>query len=336
MRVPISWLRDHVDLPADVSVVEVARRLTFLGLKLEKIDEAGADVTGPLVVGKVLAFEAEEHSNGKTVRWCQVDVGEPEPRGIVCGAGNFAVGDLVVVALPGAVLPGGFAISARKTYGHVSDGMICSALELGLGDDHTGILVLAPNEGTVGDPADAVLHLRDDVIEFEINPDRAYALSVRGVARETAIAFGLEFLDPAVALPAAEPGPGYPVQVQDPAGCDVFVALEVTGFDPAAPSPRWLARRLQLAGMRPISLAVDVTNYVMLELGNPIHGYDRDALRGDIVVRRAMAGESLTTLDGTVRTLDPEDLLIADDRGPIGIAGVMGGAETELGGRPPT
>src|SRR5205085_8502756 len=145
-----SWLRDYIDLPADVSVVELADRLTMLGLKLEALEAAGSDVTGPLVVGRVDRFEAEEHSNGKTVRWCQVDVGEPVPRGIVCGAANFAEGDLVVVALPGAVLPGGFEIAARKTYGHVSDGMICSARELGLGDDHTGIIVLGADEAPVG------------------------------------------------------------------------------------------------------------------------------------------------------------------------------------------
>ncbi len=330
MRVPVSWLRDYVDLPADLDVKELADRLTFLGLKLEALEAAGADVTGPLLVGRVLAFEEEEHSNGKTIRWCQVEVGAGEPRGIVCGARNFATDDLVVIALPGAVLTGGFEIAARKTYGHVSDGMICSARELGLGDDHTGIIVLPAGSAEVGAEAAPMLHLRDDVIEFEINPDRAYALSVRGVAREAATAYGLEFRDPALTLPAARAGEGYPIVVDDPAGCDVFVALTVDGFDASRPSPRWLARRVQLAGMRPISLAVDVTNYVMLELGQPIHGYDRAALRGSIGVRRASAGEKLTTLDGTTRKVDPEDLLITDDRGPIGLAGVMGGAETEM------
>ncbi len=332
MRVPVSWLRDYVDLPADVDVKDLADRLTFLGLKLEALEAAGSDVTGPLVVGRVVHFVEEEHSNGKTIRWCQVDVDESEPRGIVCGARNFALDDLVVVALPGAVLTGGFEISARKTYGHVSDGMICSARELGLGDDHAGIIVLEPDSAPVGADAAGALCLRDDVIEFEINPDRAYALSVRGVAREAATAYGLGFDDPALTLPATAAGAGYPVKVEDPDGCDVFVALTVDGFDPSRPSPRWLARRVQLAGMRPISLAVDVTNYVMLELGQPIHGYDAAALRGPIVVRRASSGETLTTLDGVTRTLDPEDLLITDDRGPIGLAGVMGGEDTEMSG----
>ena len=330
MRVPVSWLRDYVDLPADVSVPELADRLTMLGLKLEALEAAGADVHGPLVVGRVVGFESEHHSNGKTVRWCQVDVAEPELRGIVCGAANFAVGDLVVVALPGAVLPGGFAIGARTTYGHVSDGMICSSRELGLGDDSAGMIVLGADEAAPGDDAADVLHLRDEVIEFEINPDRSYALSVRGVAREAALAYGVSFVDPATTLPAAEPGDGYPVTVDDPTGCDRFVALEVSGFDATAPTPRWLARRVQLAGMRPISLPVDVTNYVMLELGQPIHGYDKASLQGPIVVRRARSGETLTTLDGVARTLDVEDLLITDDRGPIGLAGVMGGDATQM------
>ena len=332
MRVPVSWLREYVDLPADLDVRELADRLTMLGLKLEALEAPGSDLSGPLVVGRVLELEAETHPNGKTIRWCQVDTGEPDPRGIVCGASNFAVGDLVVVALPGAVLPGGFAISARSTYGHLSDGMICSARELRLGDDHAGIVVLRSDEAAPGADAVDVLHLRDDVIEFEINPDRAYALSLRGVAREAATAYGLPFRDPALTRTAAEPGTGYPVEVHDVGGCDVFVALEVDGLDATARTPRWLARRVQLAGMRPISLAVDVTNYVMLELGQPIHGYDKALLQGPIAVRRALPGEKLTTLDGVARTLDEEDLLITDDRGPIGMAGVMGGEATEMSG----
>jgi phenylalanyl-tRNA synthetase beta chain len=330
MRVPVSWLHEYVDLPFDLSVAELANRLTFLGLKLEALETVAADLRGPLVVGRVLDLTSETHSNGKTIRWCHVDVGETDPRGVVCGAANFAESDLVVVALPGAVLPGGFAISARKTYGHVSDGMICSARELGLGDDHSGIIVLGSDEASPGEDAVALLHLRDDVIEFEINPDRAYALSLRGVAREAAIACDTAFRDPAEELASAAPGAGYPVRVDDPAGCDVFTALEVTGFDASGSTPRWMARRLQLAGMRPISLAVDVTNYVMLEMGNPIHGYDGDRLQGPIGVRRAGPGERLTTLDDVTRDLDPEDLVITDDRGAIGLAGVMGGAETGL------
>ncbi|MFC4786106.1 phenylalanine--tRNA ligase subunit beta [Nocardioides sp. MAHUQ-72] len=334
MRAPLSWIRDHVDLPEGLTAEQLAHQLTALGLKLEALERPGHDITGPLVVGRVLTMEPEPQKNGKTINWCTVDVGDAngtgDPQGIVCGAHNFAPGDLVVVVLPGAVLPGNFEISARKTYGHLSAGMICSARELGLGDDHDGIIVLPADAGKPGDDVFELLHLRDEVIEFEINPDRAYALSLRGIARESALALSVPFTDPAArAVPAAN-GDGYPVVVDDAEGCPVFVTRTVTGFDPAAPTPTWMARRLFLAGMRPISLAVDVTNYVMLELGQPIHGYDGDKLAGPIRVRRATEGERLRTLDGVDRVLSTEDLLITDDSGPIGLAGVMGGETTEL------
>ncbi|MFN8195151.1 MAG: phenylalanine--tRNA ligase subunit beta [Nocardioidaceae bacterium] len=339
MKAPVSWIRDHVDLPADVTAEDLAHRLTALGLKLEALERPGHDVTGPLVVGRVLECVDEPQSNGKTIRWCQVDVGAAngtgEPQGIVCGAHNFAAGDLVVVILPGGVLPGNFEISARKTYGHVSAGMICSARELGLGDDHDGIIVLPADFGTPGDDAIELLGLRDEVIEFEINPDRAYALSLRGVAREAALEYavhgdGVAFRDPALREVPTANDSGYPVVVDDPAGCPVFVARTVTGFDPSAPTPSWMARRLALVGQRSISLAVDVTNYVMFELGRPIHGYDLDKLQGPLRIRRAAEGEHLTTLDGNDRTLSTEDLVVTDDSGIIGLGGVMGGETTEM------
>ena len=174
MRAPLSWIREYVDLPDDVAVVDLTHRLTALGLKLESLQSPGADLRGPIVAGRVLRWSAEPQKNGKTINWCQVDCGpEHGEHGIVCGAHNFGPGDLVVVSLPGAMLPGGFEIAARKTYGHVSDGMICSTQELGIGDDHDGILVLDPRidgDAKPGDDAIALLGLRDDVIEFEINP----------------------------------------------------------------------------------------------------------------------------------------------------------------------
>lgn len=334
MKASLSWIRSYVDLPAEATLDELTHRLTMLGLKLEGVTNPADAITGPLVVGRVLTLAKEPQKNGKTINWCTVDVGDAngsgEPQGIVCGAHNFVEGDLVVVCLPGAVLPGNFEISARKTYGHVSAGMICSVAELGLGDDHDGIIVLPADAGAPGDDAFEVLAMDDPVIEFEINPDRAYALSLRGIAREAAMAFDVPYADPADReLPAANDD-GYPVVVEDPAGCPVFVARSVTGFDATAPTPEWMATRLTQSGMRPISLGVDITNYVMLELGHPIHGYDRATLTGPIRVRRATAGERLTTLDGVRRTLDPTDLLITDDSGPIGIAGTMGGQTTEL------
>jgi phenylalanyl-tRNA synthetase beta chain len=354
VRVPLTWLAESVDL-AGASAEEVAAALVRVGLEEEGIH--GSDVTGPLVVGRVLTLEKETHSNGKTISWCRVDVGPehnapaegdvPAGRGIVCGAHNFGVGDLVVVALPGAVLPGPFPITARKTYGHVSDGMICSARELGIGDDHTGILVL----GDEHDPADLVpgrdaitlLGLDERTVEVNVTPDRGYCFSVRGVAREYAHATGRAYRDPALAVspPPATAG-GFRVEVADDApirgrvGCDRFVVRVVRGVDATAQSPSWLERRLTQAGMRPISLAVDVTNYVMLELGQPLHAYDLATVAEPIVVRRARPGERLVTLDDVDRELHPEDLLITDspDGVPgsrvIGLAGVMGGASTEV------
>jgi phenylalanyl-tRNA synthetase beta chain len=333
MRVPLSWLREYAALPDDLGGRTLAEALIRAGLEVETVDQIGAEITGPLVIGKVLAYEVEVHSNGKSIRWCQVDVGPHNDssgsRSVVCGAHNFEVGDSVVVALPGTVLPGGFGISARKTYGHVSDGMICSAKELGLGDDHSGILVLDAPDLAPGSDAVPVLHLRDEVLEIAVTPDRGYCLSIRGIARESAQALGVVFTDPVDRVVPTETVNGHPVELQSEA-CPLFVALTVTGIDPSRPSPRWLARRVQLAGMRSISLAVDITNYVMLETGQPIHAYDAELLDGPIVVRKAAEGEKLTTLDDVVRPVHPDDLLITDASGPIGLAGVMGGATTEL------
>ncbi|NJP45889.1 phenylalanine--tRNA ligase subunit beta [Actinacidiphila epipremni] len=332
MRVPLSWLREYVDLPAGVTGRDVQAKLISAGLEVETVDQLGAGVKGPLVVGRVLTIEELEGFK-KPIRFCTVDVGDAngtgEPQEIVCGARNFAVGDLVVVILPGGVLPGDFQIAARKTYGHVSHGMICSARELGMGDDHEGIIVLQPGPEP-GSDAIELLELVDEVLDIAVTPDRGYCLSIRGVAREAAIAYGVPLRDPALLDVPAHNGDGYPVTLADPAGCDRFTARTVTGIDPEAASPIWLQRRLQKVGMRPISLTVDVTNYVMIELGQPLHAYDRSRLSGPIVVRRARAGEKLTTLDGAERTLDPEDLVITDDSGPVGLAGVMGGAGTEI------
>jgi phenylalanyl-tRNA synthetase beta chain len=332
MRVPLSWLRDYVDLPDDARPRQIADKLVAAGLEVETVHELGADVSGPLFVGQVRGIEQFVASNGKTIRFCQVDVGEAATRGIVCGALNFQTLDKVVVALPGAVLPGGFKIAARQTYGHTSDGMICSARELGLGDDHTGIMVLPP-EAQVGADAGELLGLGEVVLGIAVTPDRGYCLSMRGMAREAAIAYDVEFRDPAATPAPPYDEPAYPVVVEDVEGSDHFVALEVTGFESKAATPLWMQRRLRAGGMRPISLAVDVTNYVMLALGQPLHAYDKARLSGPIVVRAAKSGEQLETLDGVVRNLDADDLLITDDSGPIGIAGVMGGATTEISDR---
>jgi phenylalanyl-tRNA synthetase beta chain len=340
MRAPLSWLAEHVDLPDGMTGRELGEVLIRAGLEVERVDEVGAEITGPVVVGRVLATVDEPQKNGKTIRWVQVDVG-PEhnqphddyPQGcrsVVCGAHNFVVGDLVVVSLPGAVLAGGFQIAARKTYGHLSDGMICAEDELGIGSDHTGIIVLpADEELQPGDDPSGALHLRDDVLDIDVSPDIGYCLSIRGLAREAGQNLGVAFRDVVTRATPGSRADGYPVRLDDPA-CPLFVALRVTGADPSRPTPRWMARRLVMAGMRSISLAVDITNYVMLETGQPLHAYDASLLRGPIVVRKARTGETLVTLDDVTRTLDPDDLLITDDSGPIGLAGVMGGASTEI------
>ncbi|QGF24867.1 phenylalanine--tRNA ligase subunit beta [Raineyella fluvialis] len=341
MKAPMSWLREYVALPEALEARELAEELITYGHEVEQVESAGADVQGPVVVGRVLDLEKNQQKNGKFINWCHVDVGEHNDpttgnRGIICGAHNFVAGDLVVVALPGAVLPGDFAIASRKTYGHISDGMICSSAELGLGDDGGhGIIVLDPTDDdgnalVVGQDAKPLLHLREDVLDIAVTPDMGYCLSIRGLAREAAEATGAAFTDVIDRDVPAPSAAGFPVTVEDADGCPVFVALRLTGFDPTATSPRWMQRRLALCGMRSISLGVDVTNYVMLETGQPLHAYDASTLQGGIVVRRAKAGETLTTLDGVVRTLDPQDLLITDDSGPIGLAGVMGGENTEL------
>ncbi|MFE4825475.1 phenylalanine--tRNA ligase subunit beta [Streptomyces sp. NPDC056672] len=333
MRVPLSWLREYVDLPATETGRDVQAKLVSAGLEVETVEQLGAGLKGPLVVGKVLTIEELEGFK-KPIRFCTVDVGTAngtgEPQEIVCGARNFSVGDKVVVVLPGAVLPGDFAIAARKTYGKTSHGMICSGDELGMGDDGSGGIIVLPDEHEPGTDAIALLELVDEVLDIAVTPDRGYCLSMRGVARETAIAYGLTLRDPALLDVPAPNSFGHPVTVSDPRGCDRFTARTVTGLDPEARSPLWLSRRLQKAGMRPISLAVDITNYVMLELGQPLHAYDRARLEGPIGVRRARPGEKITTLDGVQRVLDSGDLVITDDRGPIGLAGVMGGANTEI------
>ncbi len=335
MRAPLSWLRELVDIPVGESGRDVARRLIRAGLEVETVDTIGAGVDGPLLVGHVLEVE-ELTEFKKPIRWCQVDVGTAGGgvRGIICGARNFVVGDLVVVALPGTVLPGGFEIASRPTYGKVSDGMICSERELALGDDHDGIMVLPVGVGEPGDDAAPIVGVGDEVLDIAITPDRGYALSIRGIAREVAIAYGVPFQDPGLEL-ADLPAP-LPDRVpqdcgtDDPAGCDLFTMRTIVGFDPGASSPLWMQRRLVACGMRPVSLAVDVTNYVMLELGQPLHAYDMDKLQGAVRAGWAVPGEPFESLDHVARTLQADDLVIRDDTGVIGLAGVIGGLHSEI------
>ena len=331
MRLPYSWLREVVQAGApgwDADPADLEQALIRVGHEVEDVITLGP-VSGPLRVGRVSGIE-ELTEFKKPIRACTVDVGAADPQDIVCGATNFAVGDLVVVALPGAVLPGDFRIASRKTYGRTSDGMICSAAELGLGTDHSGILVLPPGTAEPGADAIALLGLDDVVFDLAVTPDRGYCMSVRGIAREIACAYDLHFVDPADIAPLPVEGPALPVTVQPGTGVMRFALRPVTGIDPGAQSPWWLRRRLMLSGIRPISPAVDVTNYVMLELGHPMHAHDSGRIRGDFAVRFAHPGETVVTLDDVERRLDPGDVLIVDDVAVAAIGGVMGAGTTEI------
>ena len=345
MRVPVSWLREYAPIPEPYDALEIGRRLTEAGLEVEAVEQVGHDVHG-VITAQVITIE-ELTGFKKPIRYCRVAVSEDEltrdPEtltGVICGAVNFSEGDRVAFATVGATLPGGFEITRAKKYGRISEGMICAVDELGIGEDHTGILILSPDTPLGVDFA-AYAELRDDVLEITVTPDRGYAVSIRGVARELASAYQVPYTDPAQTFVPGEDASGieneapsadvWPAQIADPTACDRFVLREVRGFDPTARTPLWMQVRLARCGMRSISLAVDVTNYLMLELGQPLHAFDRSRLHGTIVVRRARPGETLTTLDHVTRTLNEADILITDDSGPISMAGTMGGLATEIG-----
>ena len=331
MRVPLSWLREYV--PIEVPLGELAEKLSVASAEVEGVERIGVpDADGNLErfrVGRVL--EAEKHPNADRLQLCRVDVGEREPRQIVCGAWNFGPGATVAVALPGAVLPGGLELERREVRGELSDGMILAEDEVELGPDHAGIMVLAdgPEPGT---PLVEVLPLVDDVLLLEPTGNRPDLLAVYGVAREVAALFDMPLAD----VPGGQSSGHVPegqveVKVDDFEACPRYIGRLFENVR-IEPSPLWLKSRLLAAGMRPIANVVDVTNYVMLALGNPLHAFDFETLHGGkIVVRRARKGEEMRTLDGVERRLEPEDLLIADTERAIALAGIMGGEETEIG-----
>lgn len=323
MKVSLRWLADYVDLPTS-DPADIRAAFESLGHEVEGIETPGADWTG-VVVARV--EDVAPHPDADKVRVCRVEAGEG-PVTVVCGAWNFAAGATVAFARPGAVLPGGFEIGRRTIRGVESNGMICSERELGIGDDHTGILVL--DEGAPGADLAPLVGLPDVVFDLTITPNRPDAMSVVGIARELGAFFGVPYRVPAPRLAPVPGSPAVGVDVADPEGCHRFVLREVDGVA-VGPSPLWLRRRLRLAGVRPISNLVDVTNYVMLELGHPLHAFDADRIVGDrIVVRRAEHGERLVTLDGVERSLEASDIVICDDSGPTSLAGTMGGEASEV------
>ena len=332
MRAPLSWIKEFVDIPASVTAEQISDGLIRVGFEVEEIIKQGADLTGPLKFAKVLSIE-EITEFKKPIRYVGLDCGEGQTRYVICGATNFVVGDLIVAALPGAVLPGDFKIGARETYGKTSNGMICSGRELGISDDHAGIMVFAEGEVMIGGDAIEALQINDVIFDVAVNPDRGYALSIRGIAREVAGSLGLKFTDPVDALRTlkfAETGKGVTAKIGEKRSASVFYVRTLSNFDPKATTPIWMRRRIEKMGMRSISLVVDVTNYVMLELGQPLHAFDKSKIKGGLTIKLAGKAQKFKTLDGVERTLDPNDLMVCDDEQPLALAGTMGGLSSEI------
>ncbi len=327
MKVPLSWLRELT--PVEASAEELAARLPVHGLTVEEVVRPGADISG-VVVARVL--EVEEVPGANKVILSRVDAGEG-PREVFVGVRNIAPGDLVPYATPGSRLPGGREIGRREMFGRISEGMLCSPKELGISDDHSGILILEP-DGKLGQDVREALGLDDAILDIDITPNRPDLLSISGVAREVAALYGLPLTipDPGLHEDGTSASELATVTVEDPKGCPRYLARVITGVR-VGPSPGWMQRRLLACGMRPISGPVDVTNYVLLERGHPQHAFDLAKLRGRaIVVRKPRKGErSLTTLDGVERSLERDDVLICDAEGPVAVGGVMGGADSEVG-----
>jgi phenylalanyl-tRNA synthetase beta chain len=329
MRVPLGWLRSYCD--PGLPVQEVADALTMAGLKMERIHHTGVGDVSAFLVGRVL--ESERHPNADRLTVCQVDVGRGEPQTIVCGAPNVAAGQTVAVALPGAVMPDGATLGEAKLRGVKSSGMILAEDEVGIGEDHEGIMVL-PGELPVGGPLSEHLPIADDVIEIEITPNRPDAMGVYGVARDLHAATSAPLAeDPttADAVPAGDDTAGDHISIEiDPEICLRFTARVFEDVK-IGPSPLWLKQRLMAAGQRPIMNVVDITNYVMLTCSQPLHAFDLDRVRGGrIDVRRAREGEMMVTLDDVERRMGAEAALVCDGEGPSGIAGIMGGQISEV------
>jgi phenylalanyl-tRNA synthetase beta chain len=329
LRVPVSWLRDYV--PVEMHLGELATRLSIASAEVQGVERVGvADDDGNLGlfrVGRVL--EAEKHPNADRLQLTKVDLGEREPRSIVCGAWNFGAGATVAVAMPGARLPSGVTLERRQVRGEVSDGMILAEDEVGLGADHSGIMVLPETEP--GTPLADVLPIADAVLLVESTGNRPDLLAIYGIAREVAALYDLPLSDMSGGSRRTGPEGTVPIEVEDFGGCPRYIGRLFEDVR-VGPSPVWMRARLNAAGQRPISNVVDVTNYVMLALGNPLHAFDFATLRGGrVVVRRARPGERMRTLDGVERELTPDELLIADDERGVALAGIMGGEETEIG-----
>ncbi|MEM8982284.1 MAG: phenylalanine--tRNA ligase subunit beta [Pseudomonadota bacterium] len=326
MKISLGWLREWVPDAPDVGVL--AERLTLAGLEVDSVTTLGEGMEG-FFVAEVLAVEP--HPNADRLRVCQVSVADGQPLQIVCGAPNARAGMRSILATSGAVMPNGMKIRRSKLRGVESQGMLCSASELGLGDDHDGIIDL-PADAPVGSAAPAYLNLPDAVIDIDITPNRGDCFSVLGVAREVAAFSGYRLAEPTLTEPLAGSDAVVSVELRETAACTRFASRLIDGTDPNAETPRWMAERLQRAGLRCIHPVVDVTNYVMLELGQPLHAYDADKIDGSLVVRRAENGESLVLLDEKEVELTDDVIVVADQTRALGMAGVMGGLSSMVTG----
>lgn len=324
MKVSLAWLQEFIDLPT-TDVDELSHALDMLGHTVEGVEHLDAEWSN-VYVGEVL--DITPHPDADRIRVCQVDSGTG-PSQIICGAWNFETGAIVPVARPGAVLPGDFEIGQREIRGVESNGMICSEKELGLGEDQSGILVL--DEGLeVGTVFSDLVELPDDILDLEITTNRPDALSILGIARDLGAWFDVDTRVPAMEMQTVPGATPIRVDIADPAGCRRFTAREIQSVD-VGPSPLRIKHRLHKIGVRSVSNVVDITNYVMFELGHPLHAFDADSITGErLVVKRASEGETLETLDHVERMLSTHDLIIYDDEGPTSMSGTMGGARSEV------
>jgi phenylalanyl-tRNA synthetase beta chain len=324
MRIVESWLRDWVN--PGLGAAELSHQLTMLGHEVDNIDSEGGGLDG-IVIAEVL--DAQPHPGADRLRVCRVSSGKGEPIEIVCGAPNARKGMKTALALPGVTLPNGVKLRKSKIRGVVSNGMLCSAVELGLGDESDGILDL-PGDAPVGTPFASYLELPDSVFELDLTPNRGDCFSVLGIARDVAALTGSKLRDMAIAPVTPTTAVTQAVELTEPAGCPVFAGRVIQGIDPGARTPLWMVERLRRAGLRAIHPVVDVTNFVMLELGQPMHGYDHKLIKGIIRPRLSTPGEPLVLLDGKSVKLDAETMVVSDDSGVIGLAGIMGGASTAV------
>lgn len=324
MRFSLNWLRHWV--PTELDAEAVADRLTNAGLEVDRVETIGAGLDG-VVVGRIRA--CEPHPDADRLRVCEVDYGAQAPVTIVCGAPNARAGLVAPLATVGTELPGGLKIKPAKLRGVASNGMLCSAPELGLGQDAGGLMEL-PDTLAPGRPLAAALGLPDHVIEVDLTPNRADCLSIRGVARELAAIEGLECRAPVIEPVPASSERGVPIELIDPAGCPRYVGRVIEGVDPNAPTPAWMVERLERCGVRSLGPIVDTTNYVMLELGQPMHAFDLARLSGGIRVRRAQPGDEIELLDGQRIEPDEDMLLICDHERPVALAGIMGGEQSAV------